>query len=133
MKKETEIIEKCSNEITAEIEKIQTHFKNIISILKEIDYIQRTIKVNLGLFVIDADYYAPTRYFIGRRSTNDEINFHPAFGVKRFNGERCEHNLPLLLKIAEKTEKFLVETGEKISEISIPSVDKIKTFKMYTK
>ena len=120
-------IKKKSDKITKELEIVQSFNKDVtIPVLREISYIQETMQRNLGLCVIPEDFYAPTRYYLG------DINFHPRFGVKRFKGNRCDENLPLLLELINKTEEILADITKKISELKIPVLD-LSKYKLLSK
>ena len=108
------------NNISASIENeiflIQEIAKKLFPVLSEIAFIQNSLHIDLGLQVAESDYWAPTRYYA------DKINLHPSFGVKRYDGVRCDRDLQVLRHAMSELDLFFGKVIEKLSTIVIPTI-----------
>jgi hypothetical protein len=111
----------CVPLIKLKIRELQNNNKKLIPFLDEIAFIQEALHVDLGLSIAEHNYWAPRRYFFEDKDGN-EINFHPLYGIKRYQGTRCEKDLSLLIELISKIEIYLQDVVDKLEKIEIPEI-----------
>lgn len=105
-------------EVEKEVKVLQEAVKTaILPLLREVVWLQRSLKQNFGIDVYPDNYYAPERYY-----TASGVNVHPRFGIKRLEGARIDGCLPRLLEAMSLLEKDIAEARAKIEAVEVPKL-----------